>query len=284
MVEFIEPKSGYPNLLLLSGPPGAGKSTLTMGLNQNGHKCLVIDTQNGYNHIGGYVYSIIDEAVKHNTTPLGAFDLLIKDLKDKRSKDEQYDFISFDTLSGLKGLIIEHAARIYNTSLTGKAAIRKAAEEKYGKANVTPERWPLFFKEFASKDPVEDLGQNGWNYYYRAFTDIFTSLQGLAKHCLIFIAHTKISKAKFDKKDEELDVREIDFWPKILLTLIGEASDSGFVFRENNLTQVSFVLKANHENFKSRHFDGMIITLSEKKDGKIVYYWDKIFPFLIQKN
>lgn len=275
--EMMEPIKGYPHLVCLSGQPGIGKSSLFRGLNMNGYKCLVLDLQSGYQHIGGYKVDIKEIAQKEGISLLKAYSKVLGDLIKAKNEGNQYDFIVVDPLTAWKPMIIEKAAEIYNNSMVGKSQARKLAEEKF--ATKTPDA-----KQIAacmSKDPVAELGQNGWNFYGQAFSILYQSIQGLAKHCLFFVAHTKYNTLK-KTEISEIAVKEIDFWPSYLLQIIGDASDSCAVYREENTVVASFKVKAEQSHFKSRWFDGQDIVLSTKKeDGTIETHWERIFPFLL---
>lgn len=277
-VEQVSPSKGHPTLMTLSGPPGVGKSSLTAGLNVNGFKNLVVDFQSGYTHIGGHILDLRKESAKLNKSMSTTFLTKMNELRQSNieNKDYLFDFITFDPLAAFKPLVIERAAVLYNNSLLGKSAAEKKAVAQWGAGKFTPQQLASCY----SKDPVTDLGQNGWNWYNQAWNELFLSTLGLAKYCTFFIAHTKFSSLK-KSSIEEISVREIDFWPSYLLHLIGESSDSGAVFRKENEVIVSFVLKQDQDHFKSRHFDGKEIVLSTKAaDGTITTHWESIFPFI----
>jgi hypothetical protein len=81
---------------------------------------------------------------------------------------------------------------------------------------------------------------------------------------------------------DEIQIKEINFWPSLLLELVGEATDSCVLYRtQDNEVMASFKLVADQQHFKSRYFDGQDIILSKKlKDNTIETYWENIFPFL----
>jgi hypothetical protein len=279
-VEQIEPSKGHPTLMTLSGAPGVGKSSLTAGLNVNGYKNLVVDFQSGYTHIGGHVLDLRKEAAKAGKSMSATFLNKMHELRQSNieNKDFLFDFITFDPLAAFKPLVIERAAALYNNSLLGKSAAEKKAISQWGPGKFTPQQLASCY----SKDPVTDLGQNGWNWYNQAWNELFLATLGLARYCTLFIAHTKFSSLK-KSSIEEISVREIDFWPSYLLHLIGESSDSGAVYRKENEVIASFVLKQDQDHFKSRHFDGKEIVLSTKsEDGTITTHWESIFPFIAQ--
>ncbi len=279
--EFTEPQLTYPTLLLLSGMPGLGKSSLIAGLNTKTHKALHIDLQGGAAHVGGNIWNIKKIADDNGWSLAQALKSAIKTLKEKNKENGKpvYDFVTIDPLASLKPVIVTLGTRYYNESVIGKAAAKKAAEEKFGPGiKFTPDQ----LKPFYSKDVVADIGQNGWNFLNMGWKELFEDLLSLAGKCTIFIAHTKYNTLKKTELSE-LSVKEIDFWPSYLLELVGTASDSASLMRRENEVIASFVFNDNHSHFKSRHFDGQEIVLSTKEGNTITTHWERIFPFLAEK-
>ena len=64
-IEFKQPVKGYPNLMILSGQPGVGKSSIIVGLNKGKYKSLHIDLQGGAANVGGYIVDVKGEADKN---------------------------------------------------------------------------------------------------------------------------------------------------------------------------------------------------------------------------
>lgn len=276
-----KPQVTHPNLLLCSGQPGVGKSTLIAGLNVNGYKACHLDLQGGAKGVGGYIIDVKEIAEKNDWPLARALKESIKTIRQANIENGSpvFDFIAIDPLSNLKEVIIGLAARIFNDSTVGRAHARKQAEGIWGINKYNAEQ----LESCKSKDPVADIGQNGWNFYNMAWKEIFGDLTTLAGKCTIFLAHTKYNTLK-KSEINEVSVREIDFWPSYLLELIGTASDSASLYRKDNQVIASFILNDNHSHFKSRHFDGQEIVLSTKTDKGIEVHWEKIFPFLTEKK
>jgi hypothetical protein len=279
--EFKEPLVGFPTLMVLASQPGVGKSTLIKGLNKKvgkkEYKSLHIDLQGGAQHIGGYVMDVQEYALKEKISLAQALVKIIKFIKEENAKGTYlYDFVTIDPLTSLKPVVEALGTRYYNESVIGKAAAKKAAEEKYGKT-ATAEQ----IKQFVSKNVLDDLGQNGWSFLQKAWNNLFADLRSLAGICTIFVAHTKYNTLKKGNMDE-IQIKEINFWPSLLLELVGEATDSCVLYRtQDNEVMASFKLVADQQHFKSRYFDGQDIILSKKlKDNTIETYWENIFPFL----
>jgi len=279
--EFTEGQVTHPSLMLMSSQPGVGKSTLVKGLNINGYKALHIDLQSGAGAVGGHILDVKGIAEKNGWSLAQALKMSTKTIRDKNIENGSpiYDFIVVDPLSCLKEVIVTLGAKYYNESMVGKSAAKKQADERFGAGKYNGDQLRSCF----SKDPVADIGQNGWNFYGMAWKDIFGDLTTLAGKCTIFMAHTKYNTLK-KSEISEVSVKEIDFWPSYLLELIGTASDSASLYRKENQVIASFVLNDNHSHFKSRHFDGKEIVLSTKEGNEIKTHWEQIFPFLVKSK
>lgn len=293
-----EGKIGYPKLLVLSGPPGVGKSSLSQGLNvktkAKEYKNLVIDFQSGLSHVGGNVFDLRAFQEDFKTTPLKAYKSAINQLKNLKkgikvtktaegNKEEkiepfEWDFITIDPLSYLQPILTELSADKYNRSVIGVAKAKDLAEKKYGKA-YTPAHVVSMYSTDPVGDPDNNAGQNGWKFMKDAWTEIFYELLSLPKECLIVVAHNKYNK--LNKVDgTSIDVKALDFWPTYAAQLIAEAHDSAAVVRSGNEVYLNFALSAENEVFKSRNFGDQNILISKKEGDNIEFYWDKIFPFL----
>jgi len=289
------PKTGYPNLLIMTGPPGVGKSTLSAGLNVNGRKNLVVDFQGGLSHVGGNVF---DLRAFQETYKLGALDSFLAMLrqlenlkkgvkivtKDSKKVEEQiepfeWDFITLDPLFFFQAILTERAAQLYNSSQTGLSKAKQLAEQKYGKT-YTQDQLKTFFSNDPCGDQNNNAGQNGWSFIKMAWEELWNRLRALPKECLIIVAHVKYNKLVKSLEDV-VDVKSFNFWPTYANFLVMEASDSCWVNREDeNKVYMNFSTKGENQTFKSRWFNERKILISEYVDGNIIYHWDEIFPFL----
>lgn len=270
------PQAGYPNFLGLFGQAGVGKSCLSAGLNTKNSRCLVLDMQGGYGHIGGLVINIPEKAIVEKTSLYAAFLNTLREIREEKSKGNSYDFIWIDPLSSLTELYVYRAAQLYNMDTSGKSAAAKKAVEVYGQG-YNPSQLAACY----SKNPVTELGQNGYRWHDSAWKEMYAAMTGLASKCLIIAGHTKLKVSKMSELTE-LSVQDIDFRPTYTSNMVRDMSDSGLVKRVNNQVIVDFKFKNEYECFKSRYFDGKEIVLSEKKeDGTIETHWERIFPFLL---
>ena len=275
--DLVLPQAGYPNFLGLFGQAGVGKSCLSAGLNTKNSKVLVLDMQGGFGHIGGLVINIPEKAIKEKTTVFAAFMNTLKEIREEKSKGNSYDFIWVDPLSSLTELYVFRAAQLYNMDTSGKSAATKKALELFGQGYNANQLAACY-----SKNPVTELGQNGYRWHDSAWKEMYSAMVGLATKCLIVAGHTKL---KINKMNEltELSVLDIDFRPTYVTNMVRDMSDSGLVKRSDNKVTVDFKFKNDYECFKSRYFDGQEIVLSEKQDdGSIVTHWENIFPFLTE--
>lgn len=279
--EFKEGETTFPKLILFTGVPGVGKSSLIKGLNQNGYKALHIDLQSGANQIGGHIFDVKKIAEENGWSLAQALKTVTKTVRDKNIENGSpvYDFVCIDPLSLLKGVIVTLGTKYYNESIVGKAAAKKMADERFGAGKYNGDQLRSCF----SKDVVADIGQNGWNFYGMGWKDLYSDITTLAGKSTIIIGHTKYNTFK-KTEINEVTIKEIDFWPSYLLELVGDATDSASLYRKGNEVIASFILNDNHAHFKSRHFDGKEIVLSTKESNDIKTHWEQIFPFLTKKK
>ena len=272
-LNYEEPKKGFATNLILAGQPGVGKSSLIAGLNKNGYKALHIDLQGGALHIGGYVKDINKIAAINRITVTDAFFNVLTSLRKQNieNKAPLFDFVVYDPLICLKPIIETYATFLYNNSAVGKGVAAKLAKE----ANR-----PNDVKAFMSSNVLNDMGQNGWSYMNQAWTAMKSKMFGLSGICDIIIAHTKYNQLR-KTQITEVAVKEIDFYNNYLLDLIGSASDSGMIYRQDNQVKVSFKFNDDHSHFKSRWYDNEDFVLSTKdENGIIAVDWSPIFPFI----
>lgn len=274
----IAPVSGHPTILVIGGQAGVGKTSLTAGLNKNGHRALVFDFQGGATAVGGYVMDLKAESNKSGKPIwmelINAIQLV--KVKNREVGSYYYDFLVLDPLTDFKDIVNGYGTYKYNKSLVGRSASAKRAEEALGKgikftdAQIT---------KYESKDVTSDLGKNGWNFLNQAWGELLNDLCNLAP-VTIFMAHTRY-KTLVKSTLTEFNVKELDFWPGYTGDLVRKSSDSGMLYRDGNKTVLSFEFLEDMECFKSRWFDGQKIVLSEKTpDGKITTYMERLFPYL----
>lgn len=286
--EYIPPVEGYPTRLLLVGQVGVGKSSLTAGLNKNGHRALVLDLQGGTMKVGGYIVNLKKISDDQGKPLWHVLIMTIREIREQNTKagGYAYDFLVLDPLSDLLEICKGYATFLYNKTLVGQSATAKRAEEKLGKGIKFTEAQ---LKAHESTDVMTDLGSHGMNYMNQAFSTLLKDLAALAPVFLV-IGHTKWKTLKRDMIDE-FRVKEIDFWPSLTMALAKDFDEVGTVYRKSQKdesgnvlkewVEVSFVFDNDNEGFKSRNFDGQRITLSEKApDGKITTYMERLFPYL----
>ena len=297
-IPFQEGKKGYPRLLSIAGQTGVGKSTLSEGLNVNGHTCLVIDLQEGFRHLSGRILNVKSEARKNNESELRTFFKVIQGLrllkdgiKEEQTKDGvvrtkvepfQYDFLWIDPMGDLIPLVKAYASQIANNTVIGKAYARKTATELFSNGNKTYVPTQKDLDKCKITDPTNDLGMNGWSFMQQAFDYIFNALMSIPDKSLILVTHTKMKTLKTEL--QEVTIKELDIYPTFANFIAKTADDSGFVGLKGDEVWADFKSRPDNEHFKNRNVGNEPILLSKKTGDKIEFYWDKIYPFLKDKK
>ena len=272
----IEAVKGKCSLLILTGQAGVGKTTLIQGLNRNGKRALHIDLQNGAEQTGGYIVNVDKIRREHNTTALRVLEGVFKQAKEKNKDGYYYDFVVVDPITDFQPIILAKATELFNNSLQGEGFNKKTAEQKFGKYTAAQ------LESVKSKDVLQDLGQNGWNFVYQAYNYLMAEIKNIAP-VVIMLAHTRYKTLKRNELAPELNIKEMDFWPTLASLMVRDFQDSGILNREGNEVVAYFEIKEGEVCFKSRNFSGQRIVLSEMlEDGAIVTYMERLFPQLLE--
>lgn len=241
--------------LVLISHQGTGKSTACSQLPNS----LIIDLENGTEQLGGMNVNLLKEAANQNISLLKAFMETIKAIKQANTENAGavYDYIVIDGITALEKLARQKATIDFKSSIVGKGMINKGA---------------------IINDVVTDVPESGWLWLHRTWDDLYTMLQGLAGHTIIFLAHSK--QGSLVKDGIKLDANDMALSGKLKLDLLRDIDACGYMYRKDaNTVNVTFKQNEKDLTIKSRaqHIADQEFTLSEKKDGEIITYWDKIF-------
>lgn len=251
----VEPDLNAISKLCIVAHQGVGKTTAVAQIPNN----LIIDLENGTKQVGGLSLNLLEIAGQTNISLLKAFIETIKSLKEANEANNKavYDYITIDGISALEKLAKQKATADFKTSVVGKGMLNKGA---------------------VIKDVVTDVSESGWMWFFRAWDDLYTELQGLAGKAIIFIAHSK--QGSLMKDGIKLEASDISLSGKAKTDFLRDIDACGYIYRKDpNTVMITFKQNERDLTIKCRpqHIADQEFVLSEKKDGKIITYWDKIF-------
>jgi len=273
--EIKKDKTLNPNRLIIASHSGRGKTQIAEGLPNN----LILDFEDRSGHITAHKINFPRLANKENKP----FGLLLKnvadELKEANSKkgDFVYDYLTFDTLSTFEPIIRDLATKRFNESNIGIGKARKKASDLGHKGLKSHQ-----LAAFMVKDVVTELPEGaGYMWLFNAYREIMSWFDGTVRYCFLYMAHSK--QGSMTRKDQDLKASDIDFLGKMRLDIVKRADACGFLSIDSqNPDNRILSFKVSEKDLVSKasapHLYNQEIVISEYKDGKITYHWDKVFP------
>ena len=245
--------------LVLVGHQGTGKTQLCANLPNS----LVIDFEDGCKDHYHAKRMNLKEVANTNNIGLGtAFLETIKAIKlaNVKAGGYVYDYIVFDGITAIEKLAHLHATNLFKQSVVGKGMINKG--------NII-------------NDVVTDVPESGWLWVHRAWEELYDQCIGLAKECVIFIAHAK--QGSLVKQGIKLDANDMALTGKMKLSLLRDSDACAMVYRDGN--KVLFSFKTNEKDLttksRARHLNEKEFLMSEmNEEGILTTHWENIFPQL----
>lgn len=246
------------NKLVITGHQGSGKSSLCAKLPNS----LILDFENGVkDHYEGVSINLKKEAALQNTTIAALLLETLAEIKKANAENKKpiYDFIIYDGLTALEKITHAKATYMFKTSVVGKGMMNKGA---------------------VINDVVTDVPESGWLWLHRAWEELYGETVGLSGICDIYIGHAK--QGSLVKQGQKLEANDLALSGKLKLSLLRDVDGSGMLYRDGNKTILSF--KTNEKDLttksRARHLNEQDFTIAEMIDGKLVTYWEKVFPSL----
>lgn len=258
-MSVIKKQSGkgnhIPNRLGIFGHPGEGKTAIMSGLTNS----LLIDFEDRSYHHTGDVFNLKQYMIENETSEIKALGDLIKSLREQAKEGKKYDYIIFDTMSSLEGIIKKRATQLFNNTLIGKGMAKKGHQ-------IT--------------DVVSQLANGGgYIHLHNAYEEIIGMFDGLINKAYIYNCHIKQGSKL--KDSQELTADDINLTGKLKASLIQDCQAFAKYYRtKDNKGILSF--KQDERNLvtkaSSPHlFDKDIIISEMDEKGELTFYWDKIF-------
>lgn len=242
---FQKAEYNNPRRLLLFSQTKTGKTTLLSGLDN----CLIIDTEDGSGYIEGIKFNLLKESQLKGEFP----SKILKDLAAEIQKKEiAYDYIAIDSITELEEIARKMSLLMYKDSLIGTA--------------------------YKGDDLITDLAYGaGYDWLKKAFNILFNLFLHLPKKALILTGHFKPSV--INKNGKELEAKDIQLSKRVRHIVCSNADAIGYIYRKKNEVYVTF--KSHEQDLitgtRSPHLRNQEFVLSEYKDNKFIFHWDKIF-------
>lgn len=254
-IEQIAQDTKVSKLVLVSHQ-GTGKTTALSKLPD----CLLLDYENGSKQVGGFVINMIEESNKNGTSLLRTHYDTIEAIKKANQEAGKfvYKYLAVDNVTALEKLARIKATVDFKNSVMGKGMMNKGA---------------------VINDVVTDVPESGWNFLFKAWDDIYMSLQNLVSDCLIFAAHGK--QGSMMKDGIKLEVGDMQLVGKCKLDLLRDVDACGTMYKkDSNTVMLSFKTNERDLTIKSRasHLTDTEFVFSQKDEkGNITVNWNKIF-------
>lgn len=264
-------KSLMPSSLVIGSHQGTGKTTAVALL----PNCLVLDLEGGSTGYGGMCLDLKKQKETFNMknpntllTDIGAFNMFIKSLEESNQKkgDYVYDYLAVDTLTALQKLSETYATNNFNKGNIGKAMAKKNNDELV-------------------KDVVSELADGaGYRWLFNAFSTLRSKLEGLTRHGVIWLGHTK--QGSLLKSGQNVSARDLELTGKLKLELLRDATAAGYLYRSDaNTVMISFKSDERDLLTKSRcsHLAEKEFIFSKLNGDTLTVYWNEIYPDYIKQ-
>jgi len=246
-----------PAKLIITSHQGIGKTSACSQLPNS----LIVDLEGGWkSYFGGNCIDIKAIADTNNIPIAAALVMFLRDMRIKIEANNQtplYDFIIFDNLTALDDIIHVKATKDFKTSNTGKSMVEKGR---------------------VINDVVTDVPDLGWQWYFKAYKELYKSMTGIANIGTIFLAHSK--QASLVKEGNKIDATDINLSGKVKIDMLRDVDGCGTLYRDKEGKCIlSFKTNTRDLTTKARspHLSEKEILLSEIKDNKLHTYWSEIF-------
>lgn len=236
-----------PGSMIIISKPKIGKTEVAAGLENN----LILDFEAG------------TDFVRSMKLPVGSMEELAEICKAIKDANFPYDYVTVDTATSMEEMCAVYAEKLYSQTPMGK----------YWYVGNTKENLPSQKSVYRS---ILNLPEGLGYYYLRASWIIaFDFINKLAPR-RIFMCH--IRDAQLIKDDITVMSSDIDLTGKIKRMATSYVDAIGYMRRKGNQNIISFKPSQDMScGARSEHLQDKDIVISEKKDGVVTTYWDRIF-------
>lgn len=234
-----------PKRLFIYATYKVGKTSLVQGLKNY----LCVDFEDGSSHYEGNYVSIPGLAEENKISQLNVLNQLYANLAER---PEKYDYIIIDTTTSMEDLAKEYAKKLYKATPIGKG-------------------W--------NGDDILTLPHGaGYGWLRQAFEKIYETFEDFCDR-LILYGHVKNSS--ITKEGKEVAARDVNLTGSLKHLVCAHADAIGYMYRKDAKTNILSFKKEGEADLttgtRCDHLADQEIVISEKIDGKVVTYWDKIY-------
>lgn len=249
--EKKKPETIEPKRLFIFSHPKIGKTSNLSALPNS----LIIDLEDGTENYECAAINIKKLSIEQGKKPLTLLGEVASSIKEEVTKGFMYDFVIIDTTTILENIARDFAVDLYKKSVVGRA--------------------------YTGNDVVSELPSGaGYEWLRIAFKKIYDQFTGTAKKCVILAGHVKNSSIMKDGKD--LQARDIQLTGKLKTIVCQDADAIGFMYRNKETNENILSFKTSETDLatgaRPDYLSGKEFIISKKEDGKLVTYWDNIFP------
>lgn len=132
------------------------------------------------------------------------------------------------------------------------------------------------------KSVITELAEGaGYMWFFQAWEEMYSQLDGLVAKGIIFMAHTK--QGSLVKNGQNVAARDLDIIGKSKLHLLRNVQASGFLYRKDaNTVMATFMADEKDLTTKSRcaHLANKEFEFSKlnPETGELTVYWNLIYP------
>ncbi len=254
---IIKADNSDPRKLFLFAHTKVGKTSSAAQLPNS----LLIDLEEGSGYVDAQKINIRAVARDNGLTPLQALGAVVKQIKEANIANggkPKYDFIIVDTTTAMEDIARKLATTMYIKSPVGK--------------------------NFDGTDVVTELSNGaGYTWLRLAFDTIYSSFNGLAGVCIIFLGHVKL--ASINKNGADFQARDIDLTGKLKAFVCADVTSIGYMYRdsedpyktilsfETNELDLSTGSRSSHLRQKK-----FVISILNKETNVLTTDWEQIFP------
>lgn len=266
-----------PRTMIIYAKPKKGKSTISAELSKSGNG-FIIDAEDSYVALDARKYTV-NQQTTNDALKWKEFVNVLDTLKEKGKQPDGtykpfFKFLIIDSLTRVNDWSETVGTYYFMAKSQGKSWNVKV-DSKTNQPVLDANKKPVkLTPEDKSWESVHEMGQGfGYRYSREAMIDIYNQMLSIADK-IIFICHVK---DKFLKADSDIETynKEIDLTGKVKDFYTQHVDAIALLEREGDKAYLKFT---DDEGSRFDYLSGKSMVISEKKDGKIVTYWNEIFP------